>query len=82
VAWWSLGFRGRSEAMDGNIFNSQGRHVAVVRGTSIFDLSGKKLYDLRGANIYKTTGELVGHLSSLSSERRLDKSTDKLFSNT
>ena len=77
--WWSFDFRGRSKAMDGNIFNSQGTHVAVVVGPSIFDLSGKKLYDLRGTKIYKTTGELIGHLSSLSSERRLDKSTDKLF---
>jgi hypothetical protein len=68
--------------MDGNKFNSEGMHAAVVRGTSIFDLSGKKLYDLRGVNIYRTSGELVGHLSSLGSERRLDKSTDKLFSNT
>jgi hypothetical protein len=68
--------------MDGNIFNSQGMHVALVRGTSIFNLSGKKLYHLRGVNIYRTSGELVGHLNSLGSERRLDKSTDKLFSNT
>jgi hypothetical protein len=68
--------------MDGNIFNSQGMHVAVVKGTSIFDLRGKKLYDVRGTKIYKTTGELVGHLSSLNSERRLDKLTDKLFSKT
>jgi hypothetical protein len=68
--------------MDGNIFNSQGMHVALVRGTSIFNLSGKKLYHLRGVNIYRTSGELIGHLNSLGSERRLDKSTDKLFSNT
>jgi hypothetical protein len=65
--------------MDGNIFNSEGHHVARVRGTEIFDLSGNKLYDLRGANIYKVTGELVGHLSAVGSEKRLDKSTDKLF---
>lgn len=64
--------------MDGKLLNSEGRHVANVVGTDVFDLSGKKLYDLRGANIYKTTGELVGHLSSLAS-RRLDKSTDRLF---
>ena len=65
--------------MHGNIFNSEGRHVAMVRGTEIFDLSGNKLYDVRGKNIYKTTGELVGHLSSLGGDKRLDKSTDKLF---
>jgi hypothetical protein len=82
AAWPRSGFKGRSEAMDGNIFNSQGMHVPLVRGTSIFDLSGKKLYHLRGVNIHRTSGELVGHLSSLGSERRLDKSPDKLFSNT
>jgi hypothetical protein len=32
--------------MDGKIFNSQGVHVAFVRGPAIFDLKGKKLYDL------------------------------------
>ena len=37
--------------MDGNIFNSEGHHVAMVRGTVIFDLSGNKLYDLRGQKI-------------------------------
>jgi hypothetical protein len=51
--------------MDGNIFNSQGVHVAIVRGPSIFNLKGEKLYDLRGINIYKLSGELVGHLSSM-----------------
>lgn len=34
--------------MDGNIFNSRGIHVAIVRGPIIFDLKGKKLYDLKG----------------------------------
>jgi hypothetical protein len=66
--------------MDGNIFNSQGIHVAIVRGPSIFSLSGQKLYDLRGVNIYKLSGELVGHLANASSsEKHLDKATDKLF---
>jgi len=53
--------------MDGNIFNSRGIHVAIVRGPTIFDLKGKKLYDLRGINIYKlfwrtgwTSGERGG----------------------
>ena len=50
--------------MDGNIFNSQGVRVAIVRGPAIFDLKGKKLYDLRGINIYKLSGELVGHLAN------------------
>jgi coproporphyrinogen III oxidase len=66
--------------MDGNIFNSQGVHVAIVRGPSIFDLRGQKLYDLKGVNIYKLSGELVGHLASANSpEKHLDKATDKLF---
>ena len=67
--------------MDGNIFNSQGVHVATVIGSSIFSLRGQKLYDLRGTNIYKPSGELVGHLANVksASERRLDRATDKLF---
>jgi coproporphyrinogen III oxidase len=66
--------------MDGNIFNSQGVHVATVRGSTIFSLRGKKLYDLRGVNIYRLSGELVGHLASASaSNKHLDKATDKLF---
>ena len=66
--------------MDGNIFNSRGIHVAIIRRPAIFDLKGKKLYDLRGVNIYKLSGELVGHLpDAQSTKRHLDKSTDKLF---
>ena len=66
--------------MDGNIFNSQGVHVAIVRGSSIFSLRGEKLYDFRGVNIYKLSGELVGHLANMTApERHLDKATDKLF---
>ena len=45
--------------MDGNIFNSRGAHVAIVRGPAISDLKGKKLYDLKGINIYKPSGDLV-----------------------
>ena len=48
--------------MDGNIFNSQGVHVAVVLGSSIFSLRGQKLFDLKGTKIYRLSGELVGHL--------------------
>ena len=66
--------------MSGNIFNSEGIHVAVVSGHEIFDLTGKKLYDLKGANIYRLSGELVGHFSDArGSEKRLDRSTDRLF---
>jgi hypothetical protein len=58
--------------MDRNIFNSQGVHVATVIGFSIFSL--------RGINIYKLSGELVGHLASAgTSDKHLDKATDKLF---
>ena len=66
--------------MDENIFNSQGVHVAIVRGGSILSIRGAKLYDLRGTNIYRLSGDLVGHLANESaSGRRLDKATDKLF---
>ena len=65
--------------MDGKIFNSEGHYIAFVRANAIYDLLGKKLYDLKGQNIYKTTGELVGHLNSTGADKRLDKSTDKLF---
>lgn len=66
--------------MKGDIFNSEGIHVAVVRGPDIFDLTGKKLYTLKGVNIYRPSGELVGHLSAArGSEKRLDRSTDRLF---
>jgi hypothetical protein len=65
--------------MDGKIFNSAGHYIAFSRANAIYDLSGKKLYDLKGQNIYKTTGELVGHLNSTGADKRLDKSTDKLF---
>ena len=69
--------------MDGNILNSEGIHVAVVLGPNIFDLTGKKLYTLKGVNIYRPSGELVGHFNDArSSEKRLDRSTDKLFRST
>jgi hypothetical protein len=66
--------------MDGNIFNTHGVHVAVVRGSSIFSLRGEKLYDLRGINIYKLSGELAEHLATaLGADKHLDKATDRLF---
>jgi len=66
--------------MDGKIFNSQGQYVADIRAHGIYNLAGKRLYDLRGQKIYKPTGELVGHLNSAAGDRRLDNSTDRLFS--
>jgi coproporphyrinogen III oxidase len=64
----------------GNIFNSQGIHVAVVVGTEIFDLMGRKLYNLKGSNIYRPSGELVGHMNDTTgSDKRLAHSTDRLF---
>ena len=40
----------------------------------------KSFYDLKGSNIYKLNGDLVGHLSDArGKEKRLDKTTDKLF---
>jgi hypothetical protein len=66
--------------MNGNIFNSQGVHVATVIGSSIFGRGGQKLYDLKGTKIYKLSGELVGHLANArASEQHLDRATDKLF---
>ncbi len=66
--------------MSGNIFNSNGIHVAVVIGGDVFDLDGRKIYELKGINIYRLSGELVGHLSDArGSEKRLDRSTDRLF---
>ena len=65
--------------MDGKIYSSSGQYVANIRANQIYDLAGHKLYDLRGQKIYKPTGELVGQLSSAAGDRRLDKSTDRLF---
>jgi hypothetical protein len=66
--------------VSGNIFNSNGIHVAVVNDGVVFDLDGQKLYDLKGINIYRLSGELVGHLNNgQGTEKRLDRSTDRLF---
>ena len=65
--------------MDRKIFNSEGQCVAIIIANQIYNLSGKKLYDLRGQKIYKPTGEFVGHLNSDGADKRLDKSTDRLF---
>jgi hypothetical protein len=66
--------------VSGNIFNSNGTHVAVLNGTEVFDLDGQKIYELKGINLYRLSGELVGHLNSAQgSEKRLDRSTDRLF---
>jgi hypothetical protein len=68
--------------MDGKIFDSEGQYVADIRANRIYNLAGKRLYDLQGQKIYKPTGELVGHLNTAVGDRRLDKSTDKLFTKT
>ena len=66
--------------MSGNIFNSNGIHVAVVNGGEVFDLAGQKIYELKGINLYRLSGELVGHLNSAhGTEKRLDRSIDRLF---
>jgi hypothetical protein len=65
--------------MDGNIFNSEGRHVAIVLADTVFNLYGKEIYKLKGERIYKLTGELVGRLNVAGSNMRLDKSGDRLF---
>jgi hypothetical protein len=48
-----------ASVVDGNIFNSKGVYVGVVRGAAVFGLRGQKLYDLKGSNIYKLNGDLV-----------------------
>jgi sporulation protein YlmC with PRC-barrel domain len=69
--------------VNGNIFNSRGIRVGVVKDNAVFGLKGQKLYDLKGSKIYKLNGDLVGHLSdSRGAEKRLDKATDKLFPST
>jgi len=63
-----------------NIINSKGVHIGVVRGAAVFDLSGHKLYVLKGINVYRLSGELVGHLPrGQDTEKRLDRSADRLF---
>jgi hypothetical protein len=68
--------------MDGKIYSSSGKYIADIRSNQIFDLAGNKLYDLRGKNIDKPSGELIGHLCSAAGDRRLDKTTDRLFPST
>jgi hypothetical protein len=66
--------------MSGNILNSNGTHVAVVNGGEVFDLDGQKIYELKGINLYRLSGDLVGQLNSAhGTEKRLDRSTDRLF---
>jgi hypothetical protein len=67
--------------MSRNIFNSSGTRVGVVDGATIFGLNGQELYHLKGINIYRLSGELIGHLNGTQgSDKRLDRSADKLFS--
>ena len=67
--------------MSSDIFDSNGAHVGLVNGADIFDLKGQKIYHLKGINIYRLSGELVGHLNEAAgSDKRLDRSTDRLFS--
>ena len=49
--------------MRGNIFDSNGIHVAVVNDGDVFDLDGQKIYELKGINLFRPSGELVGHLN-------------------
>jgi hypothetical protein len=52
-----MGNLDRRSVRDGNIFNSKGVHVGVVRGVEVFGPKGQKLYDLKGSNIYKLNGD-------------------------
>jgi hypothetical protein len=68
--------------MDGNIFNSEGRHVGIVRGSAILSIDGQRLFVLRGEKIYLPSGELVGHLPNANLVyKRLGRIGDKLFIN-
>jgi len=68
--------------MDGRILTSEGQYIAYIQANAIYDLAGKKLYDLKGLKIYKLTGELVGSFTTPAGDRRLDKSTERLFRET
>jgi hypothetical protein len=68
--------------MDGKILTSEGQYIAYIQANAIYDLAGKKLYDLKGPKIYKLTGELVGSFTTPAGDRRLDKSTERLFRET
>ena len=65
--------------MSGNIFNSNGIHVAVVNGGEVFDLAGQKIYELKGINLYRLSGELVGHLNSAHGHQEAARSLQRLF---
>ena len=66
--------------MDGKIFNSNGKHVAIVRGSSILTTRGQKIYNLKGSKIYRPSGELVGYLPiTHAADKRLYKAADRLF---
>ena len=39
--------------MSGNIFISNGIHVAVVNGAEVFNLDGQKIYELKGIILYR-----------------------------
>ena len=66
--------------MDGKIFNNNGQHVAIVRGSTILTTRGQKIYNLKGSKIYQPSGELVGHLPNThATDKRLYKAADKLF---
>src|ERR1700737_5333757 len=49
----------RRSVVRGNIFNSNGIHVAVVNGGEVFDLDVQKIYELKGNNLYRLSGELA-----------------------
>jgi hypothetical protein len=68
--------------MDGRIITSDGEYIAYIQANAIYDLDGKKLYELKGQKIYKLTGEFVGNFNTPAGDRRLDKSTERLFTGT
>lgn len=47
--------------MDGDIFDSSGKRIDVVRRGEAFSFKGEKLYRIKGVNIYKLTSAFVGN---------------------
>jgi hypothetical protein len=82
-AAFAVGHLDRSYGRERQYIQQQRRPRRSSYGRRGLRPQGQKLYDLKGSSIYKLNGDLVGHLSDArSEEKRLDKTTDKLFPST